>query len=1615
MPAGTGRVPASGRCGALGAVYPWTFFTRALRASLFFILVLDLKLGEAFILQRREQHPMNRDPQRRDPGRRFPWASERLRVLVPESENKGSGAVRLSASGEDKLAALMQREADELGGGGDDDRKDKLSKAGVDLDSISSLLNGKKGGGKPQQQQQQKKQKKKKKGGGVNQQPQKQEDVTAFLAADDAREAGVAAAAYAAAAAASAPVPVSLSDVAESHEFEVAESESEAFSSEEVEGGEGDLVNGKPFSGDAHEMEDGDAAMMEEEVYEAGEEEYAEGSEGEYADGSEGEYEEGGEGEYEEGAEGEGQDGELWTDPETGQTWRYVAEDGGYWEEAADAGSEGGGEEEWEEGGEWAEEESASPSLPVQAEATEPEKDPAGPYSSGAKRLGPRGAAGQFPPPPQPSGRHANYQYQQARPGAAYPSPYSPYGSTAQQAQPSYGQSAYPQYPPTNPYGYGSQTASPYYGAYAAGWSGYPTGSYQQGGQTSYYQQQVNFEQQQQQQGGAQGDPNGGQSQQSPQQQQQQMNQYPYPYSNNPYGRQLQNPYANNPYAPQQGQGGVWNPYAANAGLVNPYARVSAYASPYLAAPPHPQVSPNNPYAYHQQQTAANPYGYPGMQSPPSGSGGWHTGVQQDGGEKEDMFSGYMADERMKKRLAAKKGVGGGMAAEGEEQEDAFADFFGGVGDDDEDVMETRMPIRQGMSEGSSAIAAEKRKLTEIGKIVSDTEYEMRKMDEEKMGAMARKTKPKSNMASLNRLGLGGAGQKGGKAMDQDAIVLSLRDVAMSFDKQEVIKKATFDVRAGDVCGLVGPNGCGKSTILRLVKGDIEPDKGTITAFNPGGQGLAPKVALLRQEFVEELDLERTLSEELRTVFGPAFEAMEKMEVLASKVEEAQKEIAIAKKDGSIGLLQAEQREEMEEAMMPGGSKMGRKAKRQQEKKKKKDKKKKKKKGKKGEEEEDEDEEEEFEETMEGGGPSSAGAAGGESSSDKTAHKNPLTRLDALMSEMTQAQTVIDQYDAYTIDSRIERITNLVGFTEQDLALKVSAFSGGWKMRIGLAKLLLQEPTLLLLDEPTNHLDLDSVEWVEDFLNKIDLPVLVVSHDREFLDRVTNRIVDCDGGVCQSYEGNYSSFLQQRKQKLRDWRKAWEQQNKEEQSLKDFIRENEKKGHMSSAVNQKRIQLERMQNSNDYILEPPREAKGFKFEFPLFAEPPPGAVIEISGLTHGYPMRVPKKTNPLHVQEQADGEGKWAETAEGREGAALERGDDDEEMVEKFELLFDDCDLSVERCERVAVLGPNGVGKSTLLRLILGREPPSGLNMGSEENGEGGAEGEGGDAEDEDFLPQDRILNGSPALGGGADFGDDIAETGEESVETYRARTVKNEGGMIKINGRNTRVCYFEQNQADALDLTLTVMETLEEANYKIENPEHRKSPQDLRDLAALFMFKKDDVYKKVQWLSGGEKARLALCRMMLFPCNVLLLDEPTNHLDIPAKEVLEHACQMFRGPVVVVSHDRYFVSQIANTIVSVEDRRLKKFDMDYKAFMLRRGDLKEQVEKRYGEGSDGIQSAPSVLSKEELEKVLFLDRHQKRLRAFGGADAVEGASKTAVKQKREEAAQEERMEKTGL
>ncbi|MHA7611189.1 ABC-F family ATP-binding cassette domain-containing protein [Weissella viridescens] len=417
-----------------------------------------------------------------------------------------------------------------------------------------------------------------------------------------------------------------------------------------------------------------------------------------------------------------------------------------------------------------------------------------------------------------------------------------------------------------------------------------------------------------------------------------------------------------------------------------------------------------------------------------------------------------------------------------------------------------------------------------------------------------------------------------------------------------------------------------------------------------------------------------------------------------------------------------------------------------------------------------------------------------------------------LLAEYDQAQHDFDQKNGYAYDATIRGVLHGFGFDESFYDRKVSTLSGGQRTRLAIAKQLLETPDLLILDEPTNHLDMETLAWLEQYLQNYRGALLIVSHDRYFLDRVVNEIYDMHSGVLDHYKGNYSQFMKEKEAKILSEEKAYEKQQGEIAKLEDFVARNIVRASTTKRAQSRRKQLDRMQK-----IEPPKNESGV-----------------------------------AHITFEAKEES----------GNEVLRVDDVKLGYDPTTILADPVNISVDKQHAVALVGPNGVGKSTLIKTILGKLP---------------------------------IISGD-----------------------------------IKL-GANVTVGYYDQEQ-QTLDPKKTVLNTIWD--------DHPLMPEkDVRSILGSFMFSGESVDKKVSALSGGERARLLLTKLSMEQANFLILDEPTNHLDIDSREVLETALNEYNGTIFFVSHDRYFINEVASEIVELTPTGTNFFDGDYDYYLEKRVD----------------------------------------------------------------------------
>ena len=418
----------------------------------------------------------------------------------------------------------------------------------------------------------------------------------------------------------------------------------------------------------------------------------------------------------------------------------------------------------------------------------------------------------------------------------------------------------------------------------------------------------------------------------------------------------------------------------------------------------------------------------------------------------------------------------------------------------------------------------------------------------------------------------------------------------------------------------------------------------------------------------------------------------------------------------------------------------------------------------------------------------------------------PEPEHDAMLARYSDLQDHFRLGGGYEIELRTGTVLQGLGFKPADFERPTETFSGGWQMRIALAKLLLGQPNLLLLDEPTNHLDLEARNWLEGYLNAYPDAVILVSHDRFFLDAVVTRIADLTLRTLTDYVGNYSQYLVTHEARIDALRKAKREQDEEVARVRMFIDRFRYKATKAAQVQSRIKMLEKV-----VPIEVPAERKKIHFDFPTSAKSG-RTVLELKHARKAY-----------------------------------------RDLV-----VFQNLDLHIERGDRIALVGPNGSGKSTLMRMLSGEELP---------------------------------------------------DAGQ------------------RTEGHNVVMQYFAQDEATRMDPSPTVYETLASGS-----PLHMVAT--IRNILGGFLFSGDDVYKKVRVLSGGERTRLAVARMLLRPSNTLLLDEPTNHLDLDSKEVLLDALVAYGGTLIFVSHDRYFVERLATKIIEVGDGAAIVYPGTYTEFL---------------------------------------------------------------------------------
>ncbi|MBR9977032.1 MAG: ABC-F family ATP-binding cassette domain-containing protein [Bacteroidetes bacterium] len=578
--------------------------------------------------------------------------------------------------------------------------------------------------------------------------------------------------------------------------------------------------------------------------------------------------------------------------------------------------------------------------------------------------------------------------------------------------------------------------------------------------------------------------------------------------------------------------------------------------------------------------------------------------------------------------------------------------------------------------------------------------------------------------------------------------MISLNAVTKEYPGKTLFRDVSLRIGDNERVSIVGANGTGKSTLMKIITGEIEPDSGEIAQSRNNTVGYLPQDGITHNG--------RTLFDESSTAFDDIIALHERVDTLSD-------EISKLSNQG-----------ETSEALL---------------------------------------------------------------------HRR--------VEELGEVQHLLEHREGYNIETKVAQVLSGLGFHERDFHRPTEEFSGGWQMRIALAKLLLREPTILLLDEPTNHLDLEALQWLEEYLNGYDNSLVLISHDRQFLDNLTKRTIEISLGKLTEYSGNYSYYVDQKVLRMDQQRAAYENQQQQIKQTMQFV---DRFRYKSTKARQVQSRLRMLEKLDPIELED--EEGGISFDFP--APPQPGRILmELQGVAKSY-------------------------------------GD---------LLLFDNLDLTIERGDRMAFLGVNGAGKSTLARIIAGIEP-------------------------------------------------------------FQAGTRK--------PGHNLAIGYYAQNQAEELVPQHTVFQTLD----LVATGEVRKR---LRTLLGCFMFSGDDVNKLVAVLSGGEKSRLALAKMLLTPSNLLILDEPTNHLDMRSKAVLQDALSRFQGSAVIVSHDRDFLEPLVNKCIDFHNGALRETLGGIQDYLRKRSD--EQDEFRLRNAAGQVVERKSATHSDRERKREEAEQRQERYR----------------------------------
>jgi ATP-binding cassette subfamily F protein 3 len=442
---------------------------------------------------------------------------------------------------------------------------------------------------------------------------------------------------------------------------------------------------------------------------------------------------------------------------------------------------------------------------------------------------------------------------------------------------------------------------------------------------------------------------------------------------------------------------------------------------------------------------------------------------------------------------------------------------------------------------------------------------------------------------------------------------------------------------------------------------------------------------------------------------------------------------------------------------------------------------------------------------------------------------------DDLVDKLATMQERFEALGGYTMQARAEEILEGLGFSTEDLQKPLKSFSGGWRMRVMLAKILLQQPSLLLLDEPTNHLDLPSIKWIENYLADYEGAVIIVSHDRAFLDRTTNTTVEVIGGKLVPYAGNYSYYLEEKEERNLIQKGAFENQQAQIRQAERFIERFKAKASKAKQAQSRVKALDKLERIEDVA----QDAAKINMKFTFKVEPG-RHILRMEHVTKKYDQK----------------------------------------------LIFRDTNVHIERGDKIALIGANGKGNSTLMRLVAGTEAPT--------------------------------------------------------------------AGKHQL-GHNVIMSFYAQHQLESLTLDNEILQEMSEAGSK-------RNDMELRSVLGSFLFTGEEVFKKIKVLSGGEKSRVALAKTLISEANFLLLDEPTNHLDMVSVNILIQALEQYEGTFIVISHDRFFVENVATKIWYIEDFQLKEYPGTYAEYEQWQED-REKAAKKAGLPSP---SAPKPQPKEE-------------------------------------------------